>query len=181
MELAIPPDDYMPIVNARLVASAFAIAMMYGLARLHRLLGEQHGLDSVARAALLIAANGLTLTLITSEMSAYWYVRDAKRAIVDSMAVNSEFSRQAMTSVIWAVYATILIVVGLWRRYAPIRYFAIGVFGLSIVKVFVVDLAELDRVYRIASIIGLGVTLLTTSYLYQRFLARTAPLDEVHE
>jgi uncharacterized membrane protein len=34
--------------------------------------------------------------------------------------------------------------------------------------VFAVDLSELDRIYRVLSIIGLGITLLVTSYLYQK-------------
>ena len=33
------------------------------------------------------------------------------------------------------------------------------------------DLAQLDRVYRILSVIGLGVLLLVASFLYQRLLA----------
>jgi uncharacterized membrane protein len=40
------------------------------------------------------------------------------------------------------------------------------------VKVFLIDLAELDQIYRVASIIGLGVALLATSYLYHRFRGR---------
>jgi uncharacterized membrane protein len=74
-----------------------------------------------------------------------------------------------MLSMAWAVYATGLIVVGIRRRYAPIRWVAMTLFGLTIVKLFAIDLAELDRIYRVASIIGLGLMLLTTSYLYQRF------------
>ena len=62
-----------------------------------------------------------------------------------------------MLSVTWAVYATVLIVVGLWKRYAPIRYFAMTVFVITIVKVFAIDLAELDRIYRVLSVVGLGV------------------------
>jgi uncharacterized membrane protein len=34
--------------------------------------------------------------------------------------------------------------------------------------VFFVDLAQLERVYRVLSVIGLGIILLVTSYLYQR-------------
>jgi uncharacterized membrane protein len=37
--------------------------------------------------------------------------------------------------------------------------------------VFFVDLAQLDRVYRVLSVIGLGVLLIVASYLYQRFMA----------
>ena len=39
---------------------------------------------------------------------------------------------------------------------------------MTIVKVFAFDLATLDRIYRVSSVIGLGVLLLVTSYLYQR-------------
>jgi len=64
----------------------------------------------------------------------------------------------------------VLIAVGLRRHYAPLRYFAITVFAITIVKVFGVDLAELDRLYRVLSVGGLGVALLLASYLYQRRL-----------
>jgi uncharacterized membrane protein len=74
--------------------------------------------------------------------------------------------------VTWAAYATGAIVAGIRRRYAPARYFAMVVFALTIAKVFLVDMAELERVYRIVSIIGLGVMLLATSYMYERFRHR---------
>jgi len=69
---------------------------------------------------------------------------------------------------VWALYATLLIVIGLGRDYAPIRYFAILLFALTTMKVFFVDMAHLERIYRILSVIGLGIALLVTSYLYQR-------------
>jgi uncharacterized membrane protein len=78
------------------------------------------------------------------------------------------FAREMTLSLTWAVYATILVIVGLVRRYAPIRYFAMTVFAVTIFKVFAVDLAELDRIYRVLTIIGLGITLLVTSFLYQK-------------
>ena len=77
-------------------------------------------------------------------------------------------------SLTWAVYSMILVIVGLTRNYAPIRYFAMALFAITIVKVFAVDLSELDRIYRVLSIIGLGVTLLLTSYLYQKLSADSA-------
>ena len=66
-----------------------------------------------------------------------------------------------------------LILVGLRRNYAPIRYFAMTVFVITIVKVFAIDLAQLDRLYRVLSVIGLGVMLLLTSYLYQKLSTET--------
>jgi uncharacterized membrane protein len=85
------------------------------------------------------------------------------------VSTENQLARGAMQSVMWATYATGAIVVGIRRRYAPVRYFAMVVFALTIGKVFLVDMAELERVYRVVSVIGLGVMLLATSYLYQRF------------
>ena len=52
--------------------------------------------------------------------------------------------------------------------YWPIRHMAIVVFCLTTVKVFIVDLVELDQLYRVSSVAGLGIALLVTSYLYYR-------------
>jgi uncharacterized membrane protein len=67
---------------------------------------------------------------------------------------------------------------GIQRRYAPIRYFAIALFLATILKVGLVDLDELERLYRVLSVMALGLLLLLASYLYQRFSARLdAPRD----
>ena len=78
-------------------------------------------------------------------------------------------AREMTLSVAWAVYATLLVVAGFRKRYPPIRYFAIALFVLTVLKVFVVDLSDLERIYRVLSVIGLGVMLLMSSYMYQRF------------
>ena len=46
-------------------------------------------------------------------------------------------------------------------------------FGVTTVKVFFFDLAALRQIYRVSSIIVLGLLLLLTSYLYNRSRART--------
>lgn len=50
-----------------------------------------------------------------------------------------------------------------------LRIAAIVLFGVAILKIFIYDLSFLDTVYRIVSFIGLGVILLSVSYLYQRY------------
>ena len=64
--------------------------------------------------------------------------------------------------------------------YAPARYLAIALFGLTIVKVMTKDIAELDRVYQMLSVLALGALLVVASYLYQRMATqRTAPPREM--
>src|SRR5205814_2983029 len=109
----------------------------------------------------------VTLTLLTSEITGYWHLRDL-RAASSLGPATGHFAREMMVSITWAVYATLLVIVGLKKDYAPIRYFALTLFVVTIVKVFAIDLAEIDRIYRVLSVIGLGIALLMTSYLYQR-------------
>jgi uncharacterized membrane protein len=58
-------------------------------------------------------------------------------------------------------------VLGMRRKYPPIRYFAIALFGIALIKVFLVDLETLGGVYRIAGFVVVGLILLVVSFLYQ--------------
>lgn len=149
------PISQSPVLNARAACAVFVVALCYALAWLHRT--HEDGPDTRVHVAVaLVAAQLVTVLLITSEIDAYWV------APVDAL------TRELAESFAWAIYATLLIVIGLRRDYAPIRYFAILLFAITTLKVFFVDMAHLERVYRILSIIGLGIALLVTSYLYQR-------------
>jgi uncharacterized membrane protein len=143
------------LFNPHAAAAAAIVALSYVLAWLHH--RDPTAPDrEVGVAAGLVIAQIATLGLLTSEIHAYWG------------RYEGQFARELMVSVTWGVYATVLIVIGLQKRYAPIRYFAIVLFSVTILKVFFADMAELDRAYRVASIIGLGILLLVTSYLYTR-------------
>lgn len=155
-----PSADYTVVLNWRALCGVFVVTMTYLLAWLHRplMVGSWR-----AATPFVIAANVLTLALMTSEITAYWRVRE----LIEPAAAG-RLARELMLSVTWALYATALIVIGLSRDYAPIRYLAMGLFGLTILKVFFFDLEELDQIYRVLSIVALGVLLLVSSYLYNR-------------
>ena len=57
---------------------------------------------------------------------------------------------------------------GFIRRSAPMRYAALGLLGLTIFKVFVVDLASIKTLYRMLSFLLLGIVLLLVGLLYQK-------------
>jgi uncharacterized membrane protein len=149
------PLSQTPVLNARAACAVFVIALCYALAWLHHV-REDAPAKRAHVAVAIVAAQLVTAMLITSEIDAYWAAR------ADAL------TRELAKSVAWALYATLLIVIGLRRDYAPVRYFAILLFALTTAKVFFADMANLERVYRILSIIGLGIALLVTSYLYQR-------------
>ncbi len=76
--------------------------------------------------------------------------------------------RTAALSVLWALYAFTAMAWGLWRDKASIRVGAIVLFSITVLKVLVVDLAGLDALYRILSVVVLGTALLVASFLYAR-------------
>ena len=150
-----PPANYSVVLNPRAAGTAVVIALSYGIAWLHRTQWDRRWTKEAIDAALLVA-QFLTVVFLTQEIRAFFAVR------------HIPFRGELMTSVTWGTYATALILAGLYRRYAPFRYFGIGLFGLTILKVFFQDLAHLEQVHRVLSFIGLGLLLLLTSYLYQR-------------
>jgi uncharacterized membrane protein len=79
--------------------------------------------------------------------------------------------QQLVLSGVWLLYSVVLMIAGIWRRMQGLRIIAIILFGVTILKIFIYDLSFLQTLYRIYSFIGLGVILLTVSYLYQRYKA----------
>ncbi len=116
---------------------------------------------------LLILANFLVVFLVTTEILNYFRVLSQRESSYDiRRALRSQ--KQLAISTFWALYSIGLVVLGILRRYQAVRLLAIVLFGMTIVKVFLVDLSELERGYRIISFIGLGAILLAVSFLYQK-------------
>jgi uncharacterized membrane protein len=166
------------VFNPRALSCLFIAAKMYALAWLHARLEATPGATSISRASLIIAANMLTLLVFSAEIDAFF----DRRAFADGTGLGeagatsaADVARQLTLSITWSLYALVLVAVGIWRDYRPVRLFAIVIFALTIAKVFLVDIATLDRVYKMLSVMALGVLLLIASYLYQRLNLSTQP------
>jgi uncharacterized membrane protein len=79
-------------------------------------------------------------------------------------------AQEFAVSLVWTAYAGILIVIGIRRESALVRWQALVLFGCVILKAVFVDLAMLALGYRVASFFALGVILVGASFLYQRRL-----------
>ncbi len=77
-------------------------------------------------------------------------------------------------SAVWLLYGVGLLVLGLWRGRKALRLAALAVVGLTILKVFLVDMDALTGVLRVLSFLGLGLSLLGLAWIYQRFVLAPA-------
>lgn len=82
--------------------------------------------------------------------------------------VSSERESVLTLSLVWALYAGMVIAVGFLAQFKPMRLLGITLLAITIAKVFVIDLTTLERGYRIAAFVGLGVLVLAISMLYQK-------------
>jgi uncharacterized membrane protein len=62
-----------------------------------------------------------------------------------------------------------MVVVGFRQKSAALRKVSLGLFAITLVKVFLFDMSNISTPYRIVSFIILGLMLVGTSYLYYRF------------
>jgi uncharacterized membrane protein len=79
----------------------------------------------------------------------------------------AQFLAQMYISMLWALYATGLMVLGFWRRLRSLRYLALGIFLLLLAKIFLLDTRTVETTYRIAGFLVTGLALVGVSYLYQ--------------
>ena len=166
------------IFNLRMMTYAVAVAVLGATAWY-----ASKRTDDLARsvaAAAVIALNLLALIALSHEVADY-YSRQmvalrpvyTPRPRVYGGAWGSDWRRIQIErdftySALWMAYGTMLMIVGFVRRSAFVRWQALLLIALTIGKVFIVDVSELDRGYRIVSFIVLGVLLLAISFVYQR-------------
>jgi uncharacterized membrane protein len=95
----------------------------------------------------------------------------ASALVVDlagAQAGHSTQTSQLALSGFWAALGFAAILVGLLRRQRALRLGGLVVLALAVGKVFLVDLAQLESIWRVGSFLALGLLLLAGAFAYQR-------------
>lgn len=125
----------------------------------------------------MVAMNVLALVALSREVADYYSRQfSAMRGVPDNgwglgawQQIRSiEIARDFTYSALWMAYGAVLIMIGFWRSSAFVRWQALVLIAATTGKVFVHDVFELDRGYRILSFVVLGILLLAISFAYQR-------------
>jgi len=119
----------------------------------------------------LAAAAGIALLWVLS-VNWRWNQEAAGRAAIQAGLANTvgdiALRMEIGLSVLWTLYAAATMAWGFVRSSAPLRYAALTLFALTVLKLFTVDLATVNTVYRIFSFLVLGVVLVSVGVLYQK-------------
>lgn len=162
------------IFNFRLLVFAVAIAVLGLAAYLASKRNDENA--KVIAAVAVVAMNILALRALSLEVADY-YSRQITAALPAPGAWRVqhwqemhaiEIARDFTYSALWMAYGAMLMIIGFWRKSAFVRWQALILIAATTAKVFIYDMSELERVYRILSFIVLGILLLAVSFAYQR-------------
>lgn len=153
-----------PIANLRFLVG-LAITAVYALYA--RVVGRL-GLTADRVQPLRAGAAGAAALFLLWHLS----VEIARLPLEDVAPGRLSMAHHMGLSILWTLYAFVAMGIGLQRRQAALRFGAIGLFAVTVVKVFLVDLDRLDAGYRILSFVVLGGLLILASFLYTRYRER---------
>jgi uncharacterized membrane protein len=167
-------DEFAPsslLFNNRMAVYAVAIAVLAYAA--YQNADHENEVRRTVAAVAVVALNVVALRGLSLEVSDY-YARQmpgfgrfaSPSAFLQRRSIL--IARDFTYSALWMAYGAMLIIIGFWRNSAFVRWQALALIALTIVKVFVYDTSQLDHIYRILSFIALGVLLLAVSFAYQR-------------
>jgi uncharacterized membrane protein len=159
-------STFKPVLNERFLACITGIALIYLTTYLLWRRRDTLKEWKIVFTCMLIASSFLTLFLISYEV---W---DTYRSAIRSNPAGKDGLSDAQNlslTAVWAVYAVAGLITGIRKHWRYVRIGALALLAVPIIKVFVYDVFMLDREYRIGAFIGLGVLLLVSAYLYQRY------------
>ena len=127
-------------------------------------------LTGVPARGVLFAFGGVLLFLLLNIEIADYFTLPGDRCIAFRFAGN--FQRDMTYSIGWGLFSLGLLGLGIWKKSAPARYAAIGLLAVTLLKLFLHDLWELEVIFRVGAFIGVGVIAFTASFVYLRFFDR---------
>lgn len=140
-------------------AAATFAAYARGLWR--RFEGDDELAGKTIPSALWVTFGLLLLFGITRELTRF-FAQSTLRSDTASLASGLAVSAW------WIIYAATLVLLGFRRGWKPVRVAGLLVAGMAVTKVVFFDLSTLDALYRVGSVLILGLVSLGLAYLYNK-------------
>jgi uncharacterized membrane protein len=167
---------FTPVLNKYFLSSFVVTICLFAAAVLYRRLGQRKEISVPAVSLVILLVAIVTLWFVMSVETNTFFEARASVERLGEDASRERWLGQMALSVLWSLYAGVLTAVGFLRRSASVRWAALALFGLTIIKVTLVDIAQLQQLYRIMAFLVLGVLLLVVAWGYHKaFHSREAP------
>jgi uncharacterized membrane protein len=159
-------DPFIPVFNRQALPSlAVGILLLAAVLKadryLPRLSQNEHwgvGITGVC---------GITLVWLVLSLECHGYF--VSRSFLGGDVELWRWRAQLALTVFWILFATALLLLGFRFNRSRLRWFAMGLFGVTVLKLFIVDMANVQQIYRIVAFFILAVVLGLVARGYQRF------------
>jgi uncharacterized membrane protein len=118
------------------------------------------------------AFGGVLLFLLLNIEIADYFTAPGEHFITFKFSGN--LARDMCYSIGWGLFSLGLLITGFKLEARSVRYAGIGLMGITLLKLFLHDLANIDSIYRIGALIVVAFIALAASFLYQRFFDRVS-------
>jgi uncharacterized membrane protein len=171
-----PRPAFTPIFNRYFLSSVAVIGCFLGAIYLFEKARERKLIESQTPRLIIGLAAAVAFWFVISVETYTYFTALARAEREPEDAAHQRWLGQMALSVVWAAYAGTLAAVGFVRRAATIRWVALVLFAVTVVKAMLVDIAELEKLYRIIVFFVLGILLLLVAWAYHRaFHSRESP------
>jgi uncharacterized membrane protein len=159
---------FTPVFNRYFLSSLAVIACFLGAVYLYQRASERKLIEApITKLAIGLCAAVAFWLLISIETHTFFTGRALAERIPED-AAHQRWLGQMALSVLWAAYAAALAALGFMRRVAAIRWASLALFALTIIKAMLVDVAQLQQLYRIIVLFVLGILLLLVAWGYHK-------------
>jgi uncharacterized membrane protein len=155
-----------PIFNWYLYACGIVTVCLFAGARL---LAPPRNLVLGSNAQPILAGLGTVLAFLLLNIEIADFFSEPGSTL--TFAFSGNFPRDMTYSIAWGLFALLLLVIGILRKIPATRYAAVGLLSVTLLKLFLHDLARLGPLYRIGAFIGVAVIAMLASFAYQRFFS----------
>ncbi|HLA10055.1 MAG TPA: DUF2339 domain-containing protein [Pyrinomonadaceae bacterium] len=159
---------FTPILNRYFLSSVFVIGCLFAAAALYERAAKRRQLSAPKLKLVIVLIAVTMLWFVASVETHTFFEAKAASEILTEEANRQSWLGQMALSVVWAVFAAVLAAVGFIRRSPGLRWAALVLFALTVVKAMLVDIASLQQLYRIIVFFVLGVLLLLVAWGYHK-------------
>ncbi len=172
------PMQYSPFVNQYFALFLVAIVVAYMVSYLYSTHPEEGDTKTLA-GVFFVTANILSVYILTSQISALYdqqintvqLTQYGSRYNVVSNGGGLDNQRNTVISIVWSVYAILLIGIGFIARIRLARVLGLVFFFLTACKIFI-DVWSLGELYRVTASIVFGAVALLGSFVYVTYSQR---------
>ena len=160
---------HLPLVNQTFAAFVAYVAALWYVGRLY---ARSDKIDGSERQAILnaivVTANVYAITALSLEATGHFEKLIRAGALAETNTRDLRLAQGLSLSLVWTLYGGGMLLYGHRRTNRLLRIMGLLLLTATALKVFFLDLAVLEKFYRIVSFLVLGAILLAVSFLYQQ-------------